>query len=100
MRILDASGLRASVSALMEKYEAAQKKPVQMDLLSENTMRQMNGIIGFEVEIKSIEAAYKLSQSRDDKNHTAVIDSLRETANPSEKAIADAMENQRTSQHE
>lgn len=100
MKILDASGLRASVSALMEKYEAPQKKPVQMDQLSEKTMRQMNGIIGFEVEIKSIEAAYKLSQSRDDKNHTAVIDSLRETANPSEKAIADAMENQRTSQHE
>lgn len=95
--ILDEEGLRASVKALMDKYESPQKNPIDMEQLSDKTMRQMNGIIGFELEIKSIEAAYKLSQNRDDKNHTAVVDSLRENANPGEKAIADAMEKQRTS---
>ena len=100
LKILDKEGLRASVKALMEKYEAPQKNPVDMDELSDKTMRQMNGIIGFEVGIQSIEAAYKLSQNRDDKNHTTVVERLRETANPNEKAVADAMENQRTSKHE
>jgi len=100
LKILDASELRSSVNALMKKYETPQKNPIQMEQLSEKTMLQMNGIIGFEVEIKSIEAAYKLSQNRDDKNHSAVIGSLREATNPGEKAIADAMENQRTSRHE
>lgn len=95
--ILDEEGLRASVKALMDKYESPQKNPIDMEQLSDKTMRQMNGIIGFELEINSIEAAYKLSQNRDDKNHTAVVDSLRENANPGEKAIADAMEKQRTS---
>ena len=100
LKILDAAGLHASVKSLMDTYEAKQKNPVDMEQLSAKTMRQMNGIIGFEIEINTIEAAYKLSQNRDDKNHEAVIDSLRENANPGEKAIADAMEKQRKSKHE
>ena len=100
LKILDKAGLRASVKSLMEKYEAPQKNPVDMEELSDKTMRQISGIIGFEIAIHSIEAAYKLSQNRDDKNHTAVVERLRETANPNEKAVADAMENQRTKKNE
>lgn len=100
IKILDPAGLEASVKSLMDKYEGAQKNPIDMDQLSTSTLRQLNGIIGFEVVINSIEAAYRLSQNRDSKNHAAVVERLRENANPNERAIADAMTKQRTSEHE
>ena len=95
LRILDKEGLRNSVKSLMDKYETGQEKPVRMEGLSEKTLKQMEGIVGFEIEITSIEAAYKLSQNMNDKNHKGIVSRLRENNNPTEKAIADAMEKSR-----
>jgi transcriptional regulator len=92
LSILDAEGLRKSVKALMDKYEAPQENPIDMDSLSEKTMRQIKGIIGFEIEITSIEAAKKMSQNRDDKNHKAIVSRLREKGDASETAVADEMD--------
>ncbi|WP_299210388.1 FMN-binding negative transcriptional regulator [uncultured Dokdonia sp.] len=92
LTILDQEGLWSSVKTLMQTYEDKQENPVRMENLSEETLRQMNGIIGFEVAISSIEAAYKLSQNRDDKNHTAVVHQLKNTGCPQEIAIAEEME--------
>ena len=92
LKILDAAGVYKSIKALMDKYEAPQKEPIDMDQLSDKTMRQINGVIGFEIEITSIAAAKKMSQNRDDKNHTAVVDRLRETGNAQDKAVAEEME--------
>ena len=95
IKVLDEVGLYKSVKALMDKYEAPQENPIDMDTLSEKTMRQINGITGFEIEITSIEAAKKMSQNRDDKNHKEVVSRLRKTANTAEKAVADVMEKDR-----
>lgn len=95
--VLDKEGLWNSVKTLMDTYESSQENPVRMEALSEKTLRQMNGIIGFEVAISSVEAAYKLSQSRDDKNHKAVIDQLHTTDDTGSKAIANEMEKLRSS---
>lgn len=92
LTVLDADGLRKSVKALMNKYEASQENPVDMENLSEKTMRQISGIVGFEIEITEIHAAKKMSQNRDDKNHSAVMDRLRENGNAAEKAVAEEME--------
>ena len=81
----------------MEKYESSQEKPVHMDKLSEKTLRQINGVVGFEIEIESIEAAKKMSQNRDDKNHAAVVDRLRENGSIQEKTVAKEMERLRKS---
>ncbi|MEP0264455.1 FMN-binding negative transcriptional regulator [Dokdonia sp.] len=91
LTVLDQEGLWDSVKTLMHTYEDGQENPVRMEALSEKTLRQMNGIIGFEIAISSIEAAYKLSQSRDDKNHKNVTDHLRKTENTGSCAIADEM---------
>lgn len=95
LKILDAAGLHKSVKALMDKYEAPQENPIDMDKLSEKTMRQINGIIGFEIAITEIHAVKKMSQNRDDKNHTAIVTRLRETGNSGEKAVAEEMERER-----
>ena len=48
--------------------------------------------MAFEIEITSIEAVKKMSQNRNDKNHAAVVSSLRENGTPNDKAVADEME--------
>ena len=95
IKVLDEVGLYKSVKALMDKYEAPQENPIDMDTLSEKTMRQINGITGFEIEITSIEAAKKMSQNRDDNNHKEVVSRLRKTAKTAEKAVAGVMEKDR-----
>lgn len=89
--LLDQEGLYTSIKTLMDKYESPQENPVRMEELSEKTLRQINGVIGFEIAITSIEASYKLSQNRDDKNHTAVVDQLHKSGDSGSKAIAEEM---------
>lgn len=95
LRLLDQEALYQSVKKLMDTYEAKQEKPVRLEDLSASTMRQLHGIIGFEIEITSMEAAYKLSQNRDEKNHKAVVNRLENTQQPQEQQLAKMMLKQR-----
>ena len=95
VKIIEGEALYKSLKELMEKYEKPSKKPMKIEDMSKKTMRQINGIIGFEIEITDIQAAFKLSQNRDDKNHTAIVDELKKTNNPGSKAIAEQMKKER-----
>ncbi len=95
LKILDKEGVWNSIKLLTDKYESGQSAPVRMEDLSEKTMRQINGVIGFEVAIKSIEAAYKLSQNRDDKNHDAIVAQLEANGKSQEIEVAKEMKKQR-----
>jgi len=95
IRVLDKQELWESLKLLTDKYEASQENPVQLETLSDKTMRQINGIIGFEMAITSIEAAYKLSQSRDDKNHEVIVDHLTKSDDSGSQAIGKKMKKMR-----
>lgn len=99
LNLIEGEALLQAVNRLVNKYEQHSKNPVKLENLSEKTMRQMNGIIGFEIEITDIQAAYKLSQNRDDRNHDTIIEHLNQKDSNS-KAVADFMENERTKTHE
>ena len=90
--LLDKEGTYKSIKALMDTYEAPQEDPIDMDALSEKTLRQINGVVAFEIAITNIEAAKKMSQNRDDKNHAAIVSRLRENGNTPEKEVAAQME--------
>lgn len=90
--LLDKEGTYKSIKALMDTYEAPQENPIDMDALSEKTLRQINGVVAFEIAITNIEAAKKMSQNRDDKNHAAIVSRLRENGNTPEKEVAAQME--------
>ena len=92
LSILNEDALYQSLKKLTDKYEATQQNPVSLETLSAKTLRQMKGIIGFEITIDTLEAAYKLSQNRDTKNHNAIVNCLRETGDSGSVAIADHME--------
>ncbi len=95
LNILDQDALYQSLKSLMGKYEEGQENPVDIDTLSPKTMTQIHGIIGFEITINWMEAAYKLSQNRDDKNHNTIIKKLKETGNSGSIAIAEEMDKNR-----
>ncbi len=92
LKKLDSEGLLKSVKALMNKYETPQENPIDINKLSDKTMRQIKGIVGFEIAITEIHAAKKLSQNRDDKNYKAVVNHLRKKGDSGENAVADEME--------
>ena len=58
-------------------------------------MRQANGILGFQIEIESIEAVKKLSQNRDDKNYKNIISQLEKSQNTAAANLAIEMKSNR-----
>lgn len=83
------------VRRLTEKYERDSENPVVMENLPPDVLKQMKGIVGFEIEIIHMEASFKLSQNRDDVNFENIISNLRATNDPQSIIMADVMELQR-----
>ncbi len=82
--------LLASLSSLMDTYEKDSPNPVTMQGLSGKTLRQVKGIVGFRILINEIQAAYKLSQGREN-DHPAIIAALNAKKDGSALGIAKAM---------
>lgn len=95
VRIIEGEEMLFAMKKLVDKYEAASKNPVRLENLSAGTMKQINGIVAFEIEITEIQAVKKLSQNRDDKNHNAIISELESQNDNNAKAIAAAMKTER-----
>ena len=80
-----------SLIKLVDKYEVISQNPIRVEELSEKTMREARGIIGFTIEITSIEAQKKLSQNRDAKNYQNIILELEKTKDNQAIAVAEEM---------
>ncbi len=72
LRILDQEAVLESLKKLVDKYELDSEHPISVDNLSPKTMRQIRGVVGFSIEIEEIQAAYKLSQGRE-QDHPEII---------------------------
>jgi len=90
IKILDEEAVLASLHKLVDKYEADSKNPISIDNLSKKTMRQIKGIVGFQIKIDKIQAAYKLSQGREH-DHATIVQELEKTNNSSSEEIAKLM---------
>tara|TARA_R110000868_G_scaffold84342_8_gene237862 strand:+ start:259 stop:870 length:612 start_codon:yes stop_codon:yes gene_type:complete len=76
--ILTEEQVMASLHKLVDKYEKNSKKPISLKDMSEKTLRQVKGIVGFQISIDDIQATYKLSQTRPE-DHSKIINELEET---------------------
>ncbi|WP_273277345.1 FMN-binding negative transcriptional regulator [Maribacter polysiphoniae] len=90
IKILTEEEVMASMHKLVDKYEEHSENPISLDHLSEKTLRQVKGVVGFQITIDSIQAAYKLSQGREH-DHERIIEALENTKNPYSKDIAKRM---------
>jgi transcriptional regulator len=96
VRIIEGDELYQSLKHLVDKYEAKSEKPVSIEKMSsEYVHREMRGIVGFEITITDIHAAYKLSQNRDAENYHNVVEQLDKHGDYNAKAVAEAMKKNR-----
>ncbi len=95
LKILDEEAVLAALHTLVDKYEVQSEKPISINNLSKNTMHQLKGIIGFQISINEIQAAYKLSQGRAH-DHQRIIEELEKTEDSGSKEIAKLMKTQST----
>jgi transcriptional regulator len=61
---------------------------------------QMKGIVGFEILVDEVQASFKLSQNRDQKNYENVVAQLRKSDDQKAQNIAEVMSNRRRPQPE
>ncbi|MDC6389370.1 FMN-binding negative transcriptional regulator [Maribacter sp. PR1] len=88
--ILSEEEVLASMHKLVDKYERDSKESISLHDMSDKTMAQIRGVVGFKIEITDIQATYKLSQGRE-QDHAKIISELKER-DAGAKAIATKME--------
>jgi transcriptional regulator len=91
--ILEKNELIEDLTAMLEKYEQKRENSVLWDKLSPELLEnQIKGITGFKIKVEEIQAAYKLSQNRNETDYTNIIDNLLKEGNSNSKQIAEQME--------
>lgn len=78
LEVLNEEAVLASLHKLVDKYEKDSKEPLSLHNVSPKTMRQIKGIVGFQIKIEDIQATYKLSQGREH-DHPRIISELEAT---------------------
>jgi transcriptional regulator len=90
--ILNEEELKQDLTMLLQKYEKHRKNPVLWDKLSPQLLeKQLKGIVGFKIKVQEIQAAYKLSQNRNEEDYLNIIDKLYEEENPDSQQMAKVM---------
>ena len=80
LRFTDADGLIALMKKFTLHFENNnhQSPTIYDNLPEEYTSRLIKAIIGFEIEVESIENVFKLSQNRDEKSYHTIIGKLQQ----------------------
>jgi len=91
--ILKEKDLKQDLTKLLQKYEGQRENPVSFEVLSPELLeKEMKGIVGFKIHVKEIQAAFKMSQNRNEKDYRNIVEKLRNEKNPNSTQVADAME--------
>ncbi|WP_432202677.1 FMN-binding negative transcriptional regulator [Staphylococcus warneri] len=91
-RLLNHDELVSDLKQLLNHYEGHKDDDATWNHLSEDTKKQIKGIVGFQVKVKDIEAAYKLSQNRSTKEKVNIAKQLKASGNQKESKIAKEIE--------
>jgi transcriptional regulator len=91
IRIMEGEELKMALSRLMDNYEGSMPQPAKLEHIPQKTFDDdFRGIIGFEIKVDDIQAAYKLSQNRDETSYHQVIHEL-EQGDETAKKVAQEM---------
>lgn len=93
IKILDNKTLMICLNKLVNKHEKFSEKPISLDDMSEETLNQVQGVLGFYIEITEIQATYKLSQNRNKTDYQNIIFKLNKSGKEQSILIADYMKN-------
>lgn len=90
--IMTEEELEEDLKLLLEKYEVHRENPVLWEKLSPQTKKLMKGIVGFKVKVEEIQAAYKLSQNRNEEDYLSIVKNLQLENDPNSQKMAEIME--------
>jgi transcriptional regulator len=91
IRVIEGDALHGALSRLVNNYEHHLPHPVTSGEIPEKTYADnFKGIVGFEIVIEDIQAAYKLSQNRDEASYQQVIGELGQ-GDEAARAVAEEM---------
>jgi len=91
VKVIEGEVLKAALSRLVDNYEQHLPHPMKMGEIPEkNFQDDFRGIVGFSIGIEDIQAAYKLSQNRDEQSYHSVIDHLQQ-GDEAAKGVAEEM---------
>jgi transcriptional regulator len=77
VKIVEGDALHAALRRLMDHYEHPMPHPVAVEEVPEKTYDDnFRGIVGFKIFIDEIQAAYKLSQNRDEESYHRIVQEL------------------------
>lgn len=94
--ILSEDELKQDLAGLLQKYEKHREDPVLWDKLSPAMLeKELKGIVGFRIKVAEIQAAYKMSQNRNDTDYGNIIRKLHNEEDPEARQMADVMEERR-----
>lgn len=90
--ILEEEELKQDLIMLLEKYEKHRGNPILWDKLSPKLLEsELKGIVGFKIKVQEIQAAYKLSQNRNEEDYHNIIDQLQKEENLNSHQLAETM---------
>ncbi|KGR79048.1 FMN-binding negative transcriptional regulator [Ureibacillus manganicus] len=90
--ILSEEELKRDLTKLLEKYESNRENPILWDKVSPELLeRELKGIVGFKIKVEEIQAAYKLSQNRNEEDYHNIIEKLQEEDHPNSVQMAEVM---------
>ncbi|GAA0453485.1 FMN-binding negative transcriptional regulator [Alkalibacillus silvisoli] len=90
--LMDEEELEEDLIRLLHKYESHRQNPVLWKNFSSQTKRQIKGIVGFKIKLEEVQAAYKLSQNRSEKDYEAIIKNLYEEEKVNSNQLAQLMD--------
>ena len=91
--LLNEAELTYALKSMRNKYEAHRENGATWDKLSNQTLKQIKGVIGFKIKVNRLEAAYKLSQTRSEKEKENIISKLKQSNDNVQINLADEIEN-------
>jgi len=91
-RKIEGEELLDSIKKMVEHYEDGRSARYNIfDMPQDMLQAHLDGLVGFDMKIDLIEAKYKLSQNRHDKDFKNIIIKLLQSSDPLEKDIANEM---------
>jgi len=85
------SELAALIEQLTHVYESRMPNPWKPELAGERRKKLLNMIVGFRIEVTSIQAKFKLSQNRPSEDQQSVVGKLSQSGNQTEVAVSKLM---------
>lgn len=92
IRIMEGQQLWQALSRLVDYFEQSRPCPLKMEEIPEKILHDdFRGIVGFEIQIETMQAAYKLSQNRDAESYGQVIRQLEQASDENARKVAEEM---------